>query len=187
MKTALAGVAVAAIASVASTASADITVTLTNQTFTGFNFSQIADYAGGQEIVGSFTGASINVTLNASANFTYADDLCIYVDVEPLGTGGLLQMGGFSNLNAAQRYFWPNGGSSAPGTTSIGTVNFTTALAFTGNKAVDGTIWIGNGYGASGTSGTWSGTVTLHGIDIVPAPGAMALLGLAGLAGRRRR
>ena len=184
MKNVLAGVAVAAIASAAS---ADITVTLTNQTFTGFNFSQIADYAGGQEIVGSFTGASINVTLDASTAYTYADDLCIYVDVEPLSTAGLLQMGGFSSLGAAQRYFWPNGASSAPGTTSIGTVNFTTALAFTGNKAVDGTIWIGNGYGATGTSGTWSGTVTLHGIDIVPAPGAMALLGLAGLAGRRRR
>ena len=184
MKTVLAGVAVAAIASAAS---ADITVTLTNQTFTGFNFATAVDYAAGQEIVGSFTGASINVTLNASTAYTYADDLCIYVDVEPLSTAGLLQCGGFSNLSAAQRYFWPNGGSSAPGTTSVGTVNFTTALAFTGNRAVNGTIWIGNGYGAAGTSGTWSGTVTLHGIDIVPAPGAMALLGLAGLAGRRRR
>jgi hypothetical protein len=184
MKTVLAGVAVAAIASAAS---ADITVTLTSQTFTGFNFSQIADYAGGQEIVGSFTGASINVTLDASTAYTYADDLCIYVDVEPLSTGGLVQCGGFSNLSAAQRYFWPNGASSAPGTTSVGTVNFQSALAFTGNRAVDGTIWVGNGYGAAGTSGTWSGTVTLHGIDIVPAPGAMALLGLAGLAGRRRR
>ncbi len=185
MKTVLAaGVAAAALVSAAS---ADITVTLSGNTFTGFNFSQIADYAGGQEIVGSFTGASINVTLDASVSFTYADDLCVYVDVEPLSTAGFLQVGGFSNLSAAQRYFWPNGGSSAPGTTSIGTVTFATALAFTGNRAIDGTIWIGNGYGASGTSGTWSGTVTLHGIDIVPAPGAIALLGLAGLAGRRRR
>jgi len=185
MKTVLAaGVAAAALASAAS---ADITVTLSGNTFTGFNFSQIADYAGGQEIVGSFTGASINVTLDASVSFTYADDLCVYVDVEPLSTAGFLQVGGFSNLSAAQRYTWPNGGASAPGTTSIGTVTFTTALAFTGNRAIDGTIWIGNGYGASGTSGTWSGTVTLHGIDIVPAPGAIALLGLAGLAGRRRR
>jgi MYXO-CTERM domain-containing protein len=48
-------------------------------------------------------------------------------------------------------------------------------------------VWIGNGYGAAGTSGTWTGTVTLHGVDFVPAPGAAALLGLAGLASRRRR
>jgi len=186
MKTVLAaGVAAAALASAAS---ADITVTLTNQTFTGFNFSQFVDYTQ-FNIVGSLTGASINVTLNASVAYTYADDLCVYVDIEPLSTAGFLQVGGFSNLSAAQRYSWPNGASNAPGATSIGTVNFTTALNFTGNKAVDGTVWVGNGYGAAGTSGTWTGTVTLHGVNAVavPAPGALALLGLAGLAGRRRR
>ena len=177
-----------AAAALASAASADITVTLTNQTFTGFNFSQFVDYTQ-FNIVGTLTGASINVTLNASVAYTYADDLCVYVDIEPLSTAGFLQIGGFSNLSAAQRYSWPNGASSAAGTTSIGTVNLTTALAFTGNKAVDGTVWVGNGYGAAGTSGTWTGTITLHGIDAVavPAPGALALLGLAGLAGRRRR
>jgi MYXO-CTERM domain-containing protein len=177
-----------AAAALASAASADITVTLTNQTFTGFNFAQFVDYTQ-FNIVGSLTGASINVTLNASVAYTYADDLCVYVDIEPLSTAGFLQIGGFSNLSAAQRYSWPNGASSAPGTTSIGTVNLTTALAFSGNKAVDGTVWIGNGYGAAGTSGTWTGTVTLHGVDAVavPTPGAIALLGLAGLAGRRRR
>ena len=177
-----------AAASLVSAASADITVTLTNQTFTGFNFSQFVDYTQ-YNIVGTMTGAAINVTLNASVAYTYADDLCVYVDVEPLSTGGRLQIGGFSNLSAAQRYSWPNGASSAPGTTSIGSVSLTTALSFTGNKAVDGTVWIGNGYGASGTSGTWSGTVTLFGVDAVavPAPGALALLGLAGFASRRRR
>ena len=178
----------AAVAALSSAAAADITVTLTNQTFTGFNFSQFVDYTQ-FNIVGTLTGASINVTLNASVAYTYADDLCVYVDIEPLSTAGFLQIGGFSNLSAAQRYSWPNGGSSAAGTTSIGTVNLTTALAFTGNKAVDGTVWVGNGYGAAGTSGTGTGTITLHGIDAVavPAPGALALLGLAGLAGRRRR
>jgi MYXO-CTERM domain-containing protein len=177
-----------AASAIAAAASADITVTLTGQTYTGFNFAQAVDYTQ-FNIVGTFTGASINVTLDASTAYTYADDLCVYVDVEPLSSAGFLQCGGFSNLGAAQRYFWPNGASSAVGTTSVGTVNFTTALAFSGNKAVDGTIWIGNGYGASGTSGTWTGTITLHGVDAVavPAPGAIALLGLAGLAGRRRR
>jgi hypothetical protein len=110
MKTVLAvGVAAAA---VASAASADITITLTNQTFTGFNFSQVVDYTQ-YNIVGSFTGASINVTLNSSVAYTYADDLCVYVDVEPLSTAGFLQVGGFSNLSAAQRYSWPNGASGS--------------------------------------------------------------------------
>ena len=186
MKFTLAAGSMAAV--IASAASADITITLTNQTFAGFNFNQFVDYTT-TNIVGTLTGASINVTLDASTSFTYADDLCVYVDVLPLGTGGLLQIGGFSNLSAAQRYFWPNGGSSAPGTTSVGSVTLTSALAFSGNAAVDGTVWIGNGYGAAGTSGTWSGTVTLIGVDAVPvpAPGAMALLGVAGLAARRRR
>jgi MYXO-CTERM domain-containing protein len=93
-------------------------------------------------------------------------------------------MGGFSNLSAGQRYFWPNGGSSAPGTTAIGSVSLTAPITMDGSDLI---VWIGNGYGAAGTSGTWSGTITLHGVDAVPAPGAIALLGLAGLAGRRRR
>ncbi|RLS25245.1 MAG: PEP-CTERM sorting domain-containing protein, partial [Planctomycetota bacterium] len=38
-----------------------------------------------------------------------------------------------------------------------------------------------SGWGSPSTSGTFLGYTT------VPAPGAIALLGLAGLAGRRRR
>jgi hypothetical protein len=186
MKKTLLASAVAA-ASVAGAASADIEITLTNQTFTGFNFAEVLANIPGYYIEGLFTGASINVTLDASTNFTYADDLCIYVDPLPLSSGGILQCGGFSSLGAAQRYFWPNGASSAPGTTSIGTVNFTSPVFI--DQALVGAprVWIGNGYGATGTSGTWTGTVTLHGLNYVPAPGALAVLGLAGFASRRRR
>jgi hypothetical protein len=173
-----------ALALTANSASADITVTLTNQTFTGFNFSQGVDYTQ-FNIVGTLTGASINVTLNASTNFTYADDLCVYVDIAPLGTGGLLQVGGFSNLGALQRVSWANGASSAPGTTVIDSKSVN-AISFSGTGA-DPIIWLGNGYGAGGTSGTWTGSITLIGVNAVPAPGAIALVGLAGLAGRRRR
>ena len=186
MKKTMLASAVAA-ASVVGAASADITVTLTEQTFAGFNFYDLISEVPGEYIAGIFTGASIDVLLNASTNYTYADDLCIYVDVLPLSTGGLIQVGGFSNLSATQRYFWPNGGSSAAGTTSIGTVNFTTPVLI--NQALMGApaVWIGNGYGAAGTSGTWTGTLTLHGLNFVPAPGALALLGVAGFASRRRR
>ncbi len=180
MKTAL--TAAVAAATLASVASADVTYTLTNQTFTGFNFSEAA--AAGT-LAGSLTGASINIVLNASVAYTYADDLCVYVAGNPLATGGMLQCGGYSNLSAGQRYFWPNGGSDVPGTTSIGTVLFTSAIDMAANPTMS--VWIGNGYGAAGTSGTFSGTITLHGVSAVPAPAAVALLGLAGLAGRRRR
>ena len=169
-------------AAVASAASADVTYTFTNQVWTGFNFNEA--YAAGS-LTGTLTGASVNATLNASTAFTYADDLCIYVAGSPLALGGMLQCGGFSNLNATQRYSWANGGSDAPGTPVSGTVNFTTGINMATNPTMS--VWIGNGYGAAGTSGTWSGTITLIGVNAVPAPGAIALLGLVGLAGRRRR
>jgi hypothetical protein len=170
-------------AAVAGTASADVTVTFTNQTWTGFNFTDLSATYGG--FSGTLTGVSVNATLNASTNFTYADDLCVYVDVAPLGTGGLLQVGGFSNLSATQRLFWANGGSSTPGTTVIDSKSVN-PIVFSGSAA-DAKIWLGNGYGAAGTSGTWTGSITLIGVNAVPAPGAIALVGLAGLAGRRRR
>jgi hypothetical protein len=180
MKTILAaGVAAAALVSAAS---ADVTFTMTNSTWTGFLFTEA--YAAAS-LTGTLTGASINVTLNASTNYTYADDLTVYVAGSPLALGGMLQCGGFSNLTATQRYSWPNGGSSVPGTTSIGTVNFTTGINMAANPTMS--VWIGNGYGAAGTSGTFTGTITLLGVNNIPAPGAIALLGLAGLVGRRRR
>jgi hypothetical protein len=181
MKTFIAsGIAAAALVS---GASADVTVSFTNQTWTGFNFTDLTATYGG--FSGTLTGVSVNATLNASTNFTYADDLCVYVDPAPLGTGGLLQVGGFSNLSATQRLFWANGGSSAPGTTVIDSKSVN-AIVFSGTGA-DPKIWLGNGYGASGTSGTWTGSITLIGVNAIPAPGALALLGVAGFAGRRRR
>ena len=179
MKTAFLGASLAAI--VGSVATADVTYSFTNQTWTGFNFNEA--YAAGT-LAGTLTGATVNATLNASVSYTYADDLCVYVAGSPLALGGALQCGGFSNLSAAQRYSWTNGGSSAPGTPVTGTVNFTTGLNMTGSS---NSVWIGNGYGAAGTAGTWTGSITLLGVSAVPAPGAIALVGLAGLVGRRRR
>jgi MYXO-CTERM domain-containing protein len=180
MKTLIAsGIAAAALVSAAS---ADITYTLTNATFGGFEF--IEAYAAGS-LTGTLTGTSINVTLEERSNSTQAKDLCVYVGPTPFNDGGLLQCGGYSNLQATQRYFWPNGYNSDPGTTSIGTRNFTTGINMGANPTQS--IWIGNGFNEPTTSGTWTGTITLLGVSAVPAPGAVALLGLAGLTGRRRR
>lgn len=179
MKTAFLGASLAAI--VGSVATADVTYSFTNQTWIGFNFNEA--YTAGS-LSGTLTGATVNATLNASVSYTYADDLTVYVAGSPLALGGALQCGGFSNLNATQRYSWANGASSAPGTTVTGTVNFTTGLNMTGST---NSVWIGNGYGAAGTSGTFTGSITLLGVTAVPAPGAIALIGLAGLVGRRRR
>ena len=172
------GVAAAALSSAAC---ADVVISFSNFSATGFQFSQ---FVAAGTLVGNLSGVTVNATLVASTAFTYADDLCVYVDVLPLSTLGMVQIGGFSNLGAQQRYFWPTGASDAIGTTVTGTAMFTTVCDMsTPNLA----IWMGNGYGAAGTSGTWSGTVTLIGVTLIPTPGAIALVVLAGfVAGRRR-
>lgn len=177
MKTVAIGVLVAVAG--ASSASADITFNFTNQTWTGFNFSQLSN-AG--DMTGMLTAVSVDAVLLQSISDTWADDLTIYLDEIPLSTGGPLQVGGFSDLGATQRYFWPNGGSDTAGTPVVGTVALTTAIDISTLP-----VWLGNGYGASGTSGTWTGSVTLHGVSLVPAPGALALAGAGGLLVARRR
>ena len=177
--------------SAVNTARADLVYNFTNQTWTGFNFNQA--FAPGS-FYGTLTSVSSNATLNASTNETYADDLAIYVAGSPLALGGLLQVGGFSNLSANQRYSWANGGSSTPGTPVFGIVNLDAPITFNSGTNANQAIWIGNGFGSAGTSGTWTGNLTLHGLTAgaaptaVPEPSSLAILGVGavGLFLRKR-
>ena len=181
--------------SAVNTARADIIINLNslpgNGTYAGFIFDQAL--APGS-FTGTLTSVSNNVTLTAATNNTYADDLAIYVAGSPFALGGLLQVGGFTSRSATQRNFWPNGGSSTSGTTSIGTVSLTTPITFNSGTNANQAIWIGNGYGAAGTSGTWTGNLTLHGLTAgaapaaVPEPSSLAMLGFGavGLFLRKR-
>jgi hypothetical protein len=181
--------------SAVNTARADIIIDLNslpgNGTYAGLIFDQAL--APGS-FTGTLTSVSNNVTLTASTGLTYANDLAIYVAGSPLALGGLLQVGGFSNRSATQRYFWPNGGASTPGTTSIGTVSLTTPITFNSGTNANQAIWIGNGYAVAGTSGTWTGNLTLHGLTAgaapaaVPEPSSLAMLGFGavGLFLRKR-
>lgn len=170
-----------------------VTFNFTSLTLAGFEFSQLAgDLAG--PIYGTLTAVSVDATLDASVDYTYGDDLTVYVDPLPLSSGGLLQVGGFSNLGAAERHAWRNGASSAPGTTVVDSWDLTTPLTFSGAVS-DPAIWLGNGYGASGTEGTWTGSITLVGLSLsapVPEPQSWAMfaaggLGLMAWLARRRR
>jgi hypothetical protein len=151
--------------------------TLTSQPFTGFNFAELgvdpATIYGPGAILRK---VSVNATLNASVDFTYADDLTFYLDIPPLNLGGRLQIGGFSNLNATTRLTWPNGGSEVPGTTVTGSFlesawnpGGTTPIDLYTYFSAGNGIWLGNGYGAAGTSGTWTGYLEID-YDAVNAP-----------------
>ena len=181
MKISAIGASVAVV--VASVASADVTYTFVNQSWNGFEFSSAF---GAGTLTGSITAVKANATLlYASVDYTYADDLCIYVDYNPRNYGGLLQAGGYSDLGATQRLFWANGGSSEPGTVVSSTLLLTTAISMAANP--NAVVWVGNG--KINSTATWTGTITLVGVELapVPAPGAVALLGLAGAIGGRRR
>jgi len=170
-----------------------VTFSFIGLTLTGFEFSQLAGPLAGF-MSGTLTNVSVDATLDASEDETYADDLAIYVKAGALATGGLLQVGGFSDLGASERYGWANGGSPAVGTTVIDSYLLVTPLTFAGTAA-DPLIWLGNGYGAAGTQGTWTGSITLTGLNVaavVPEPSSWALMALGGLGmvawvGRRRR
>lgn len=129
---------------------------------------------------------SVNATLLASTLDTFANDLTIYVDRLPLfGSGGRLQVGGTSNLQAANRLAWANGANSVAGTTVIDTKDvssFNISIA-------DAQVWYGNGFGGSGNSGTFTGTVSLTYFTAVPEPGSITLvcLGIACMAFRLRK
>jgi MYXO-CTERM domain-containing protein len=170
-----------AVAAIAAGASADVTYTFDSLTLDALEFNEIF---GAGTLVGSLTGVRVDATLQDSVR-TWASDLTIYIDLPPIGNGAL-QAGGYSTLGAAQRYFWTNGDSGAIGTVVDSTITLTSAIAFTGTAA-DLPVLLGNGFSGAGAYGTWSGSVTLIGVSVVPAPGAIALLGLAGLAASRRR
>lgn len=129
---------------------------------------------------------SVNATLLASTLDTFANDLTIYVDRLPLfGSGGRLQVGGTSNLQAANRLAWANGASQTAGTTVIDSKDVS---AFNISIA-DAQVWYGNGFGSAGNSGTFTGTVSLTYFTAVPEPTSIALvcIGIASAAVRLRK
>lgn len=163
-----AGVASAAIAG---SSAADVTIAFDTGMITGGNLVGYTSAASG-----TLTGITINVNFYGQASTSvWASDLLIAVtDGSSNGVSaggynlgfGLTDLGGFS-------WSYPLG-------------NYSSYKA--ANLAINGTVnfYAANGWGTS-PGGAWSGTVTLHGLNAVPAPGALALLGVAGLAARRRR
>jgi MYXO-CTERM domain-containing protein len=165
-----------AAASLAGAASADINLTFENFIAAGTQFSP----ASMDTLSGSIDSALGAFTLNSGENFTWADDLTVMIANDDLSELHM-QIGGYSDFGATHRFTWPTGASGDPGTAAGGTVDIG-GIDVTGYK-----LWLGNGY-ASGGPGDWTGAIDLVGsVSYVPAPGALALLGLAGVSARRRR
>lgn len=175
----LAGLATAVV--MASAASADINL----------NFQEVSHFQGNFEpqfdapLVGQIDTIVGDFQLDEGENFTYADDLTILIANESL-TEILFQVGGYTSYanivspdTNLGHFFWEFGAGAAPGTSGGGIVDV---------GGIDVTGWylyLGHGYGLGG-EGFWSGSIDLQG-SVVPAPGAIALFGLAGFAARRRR
>jgi len=182
----------------AAVASADVTFTLNQSTFLCGQFFAATNYSTATGFTGTLTGADINVTLNDSfgtGQRTWALDLT--VRVTPTATYSptslISNVGSMSGgATSGSRWRWNGGGSSAdPGTTCIGPSMFiegAESIDLTANPGY--TLWIGNGWAnnyAPASGATWTGTITLRGVNAVPAPGALALLGVGGLLRSRRR
>ena len=160
---------------IAGAASADVTVDLIDFSASGAEFFET--FAAG-ELTGTLTGVGVDVVITNAENFTWSNDFMIAVQDDAGNL--LLQAGGFSDFGGLETIVWANGGSGDDGTQTIDSQSLSIPL----NAPFS--VSIGNGY-AQGGNGTWNGTMTLFGVNLVPAPGALALLGMAGLAGRRRR
>ncbi|MFK7960242.1 MAG: PEP-CTERM sorting domain-containing protein [Phycisphaerales bacterium] len=98
--------------------------------------------------------------------------------------------GGFTDIGAADTA-WAFDGPGSDGDGTYGE-NFIDAdwaeLAMIGDDG-DISISFQNNWDADANANSYDVTIILKGIEgtVVPAPGALALLGLAGFAGRRRR
>jgi hypothetical protein len=160
----------------------DVTITLSNRTFTSLEFLAGIDYTQ-FDLSGSLTGVSINMTLTASdagsLALPEADDFAFLVHKEPLSEDnlGALQIGGsfinYSTVPTQLTWGAGNGDSQTIGTQITGTITLTSAIAFSGDEATDGKVWVGYGYDdfGSSTTGTWDGTLTLLGVSAVPISG----------------
>ena len=160
-----------------SVAMGEIDILFEGVSYVGSEFERLSD----DMLTGSLDSAAGDFILDSEGeNFTWCDDLTVLIGNFD-GTELLVQIGGYTDLAAANRFTWPTGASGDAGTVGGGEIEI-------GGIDVSGySLWLGNGY-VPGGAGVWTGAIDLTGsIDFVPAPGALALLGLGGLAARRRR
>lgn len=128
---------------------------------------------------GTLTGIIVSFDYSGAVGGSWASDVAFTVDN--------FQWGGYDMYIAGADTFVSETGAPTSGSAT----SFTSAmLAGSGASYSNTTALIcwGNGYSWSASGFTLENvSITLKGVEKIPTPGAVALLGLAGLVGRRRR
>ena len=134
------------------------------------------------ELEGSLAGMNVDANFVNLGGFTWAGDLLITI-IDPEGNG--LQFGGYDiDEGLPNAGDFPSSWDSSASGTYVHSVSLE-SLGLSGSGVWS--ISVIDGYTNGADTDRWDGTITLEGVSLVPAPGAIALLGIAGIAGRRRR
>jgi hypothetical protein len=152
----------------ATAARADVTIELSAFRAERLDFVQMI--APG-ELVGNLVAISVDATLANAKQRTQAKDLCVYLDAPPLSVDGVLQVGGGTPMiNAWNPPItedghpqWGSGASGLDGTIVTGRVDLRKPIPMTDSPLA---VFVGNGYGSPWSEGTWTGTITLHGVSV---------------------
>jgi hypothetical protein len=160
----LAAFVVGATFAISAPASADVVLQIKGFQMGRLNFVQMV---GARDLVGELNSISVDATISGSVSQTYAQDLCVYLDVPPLNGGGELQVGGFTPISENGTHaMWPTGDFYSDDTPVSGTVVLAQPVQMSKSELA---IYVGNGYGTPRSSAEWNGTITLHGVDWVPS------------------
>jgi len=130
---------------------------------------------------GNLSSMFVDVQFTNDGGWTWAGDMHIGI-TDP--NGNSLQFGGYDYDDGS-----PNAGDfpSSWDSSTSGVYSHGASLAPVLGGSGDWTFTFTDGYSSGAATDNWNGIVNMEGLTLVPAPGALALLGLAGLAGRRRR
>lgn len=169
------GLVAVAAAGLAASANADVVIEI-DHGWTG-SYGQFFYNVG--DLEGTITGLSIDATYTEFEGLPFASDLgVLLIAGDTVEDHYVAQVGGWSDYGADEFVQSWGVGASNP---AVSTIVLDTPI-----DASTVSVFIGNLYAENGLV-FWEGTITLHGASVVPAPGAVALLGLAGFAGVRRR
>jgi hypothetical protein len=193
MKTVLAIAAAAATAALSASAHADYVISFNNLNMvnTTGNPAHIL-VTPPNYLVGTLTSVMADFIIEAGqVGGVWASDFGVMVtnqgSVATVGNGGvgLYQAGGFNSFGAAEYTNWGTGNSGTAGTPVVADRILANPIVFAGD-ATNPNVFLAHLWD-SNSQGTWSGTITLKGLTVIPTPGALALLGLAGVIGGTRR